>query len=92
MPFDYVSVEEAMKRGGLHMVVVGDVPSPWPMTRAPSITGGKVYRFSSGLNWTTYRAGVKTPSRRTCRNPHVRLGSCVTSIASPHGGAQLYER
>ena len=22
----------------------------------------------------------------------VRLGSCVTSIASPNGGAQLYER
>jgi glutathione S-transferase len=29
MTFEYVSVEEAMKRGGLRMVVVGDVPSPW---------------------------------------------------------------
>jgi glutathione S-transferase len=29
MPFQYVSVEEAMKRGGLRMVVVGGVPSPW---------------------------------------------------------------
>jgi glutathione S-transferase len=29
MTFQYVSVEEAMKRGGLRMVVVGGVPSPW---------------------------------------------------------------
>jgi glutathione S-transferase len=29
MTFQYVSAEEAIKRGGLRMVVVGDVPSPW---------------------------------------------------------------
>src|SRR6185503_2646832 len=29
MTFRYVSVEEAIKRGGLRMVVVGGVPSPW---------------------------------------------------------------
>ena len=29
MAFAYVSVEEAIKRRGLRMVVVGDVPSPW---------------------------------------------------------------
>jgi len=29
MSFQYVSVEEAITRGGLRMVVVGDVPSPW---------------------------------------------------------------
>jgi glutathione S-transferase len=29
MTFEYVSVEEAMKRGGLRMVVLGGVPSPW---------------------------------------------------------------
>ena len=29
MPFDYISVEEAIKRRGLRMVVVGNVPSPW---------------------------------------------------------------
>jgi glutathione S-transferase len=27
--FEYVSVEEAIKRHGVRMVVVGDVPSPW---------------------------------------------------------------
>ena len=29
MTFQYVSVEDAMKSGGLRMVVVGGVPSPW---------------------------------------------------------------
>jgi len=29
MPFPYVSVEEAVARDGLRMVVVGGVPSPW---------------------------------------------------------------
>ena len=29
MPFEYLSVEEAMQRSGLRMVVVGGVPSPW---------------------------------------------------------------
>ena len=29
MSFEYVSLEEAIKRGGVRMVVVGDVPSPW---------------------------------------------------------------
>jgi glutathione S-transferase len=29
MSFPYLSVEDAMKRGGLRMVVVGGVPSPW---------------------------------------------------------------
>jgi len=29
MTFQYVSAEEAIGRGGLRMVVVGGVPSPW---------------------------------------------------------------
>lgn len=29
MPFQYVSVEEAIERNGLRMVVVSNVPSPW---------------------------------------------------------------
>jgi glutathione S-transferase len=29
MTFEYISVEEAIKRPGVRMVVVGDVPSPW---------------------------------------------------------------
>ncbi len=29
MSFQYVGVEDVIKRGGLRMVVVGGVPSPW---------------------------------------------------------------
>ncbi|HEY6353442.1 MAG TPA: hypothetical protein VIY30_03050, partial [Burkholderiaceae bacterium] len=29
MPFQYLSVEDAIGRAGLRMVVVGGVPSPW---------------------------------------------------------------
>src|SRR6478609_5545870 len=29
MTFEYLSVEDAIRRGGLRMVVVGGVPSPW---------------------------------------------------------------
>jgi len=29
MTFQYIGVEEARKRSGLRMVVVGNVPSPW---------------------------------------------------------------
>jgi len=29
MPFEYIGVDEAISRGGLRMVVVGGVPSPW---------------------------------------------------------------
>jgi glutathione S-transferase len=29
MTFQYISIEEAIKRGGLRLVVVGGVPSPW---------------------------------------------------------------
>src|SRR5258706_11514547 len=29
MTFQYLGVEDAIKRGGLRMVVVGGVPSPW---------------------------------------------------------------
>src|SRR5216117_1761169 len=29
MPFEYISVEDAIGRKGLRMVVVGKVPSPW---------------------------------------------------------------
>ena len=29
MPFDYIPVDDAIKKDGLRMVVVGNVPSPW---------------------------------------------------------------
>src|ERR1700716_3009944 len=48
MTFEYVSVEEAMKRGGLRMVVVGDVPSPWG-------EAAKVILHIKGVEWVAVR-------------------------------------
>src|SRR5580700_10691603 len=38
---------------------------------------------------TVDQSGAK---KLTCSTPHVRFGSCVTSIAGPYGDAQLFER
>src|SRR6185503_15854238 len=48
MPFEYVSVEEAMQRPGLRMVVVGQVPSPWG-------EAAKGILHIKGINWTAVR-------------------------------------
>src|SRR5262245_53614341 len=48
MPFEYVSVEEAMRRGGLRMVVVGGVPSPWG-------EAAKGILHIKGLDWVAVR-------------------------------------
>lgn len=44
MTFEYVSVDEAIGRGGLRMVVVGDVPSPWG-------EGAKGIFHIKGIDW-----------------------------------------
>jgi len=48
MSFQYVSVEEAITRGGLRMVVVGDVPSPWG-------EAAKGIFHIKGLQWAAVR-------------------------------------
>ena len=48
MSFQYVSVEEAIARGGLRMVVVGDVPSPWG-------EAAKGIFHTKGLQWAAVR-------------------------------------
>ena len=48
MPFEYVSVEEAMKRRGLRMVVVGGVPSPWG-------EAAKGILHIKGIDWVAVR-------------------------------------
>ena len=48
MSFEYVSVEEAIKRHGLRMVVVGDVPSPWG-------EAAKGFLHIKGINWVAVR-------------------------------------
>jgi glutathione S-transferase len=48
MTFQYVSVEEAIKRGGLRMVVVSGVPSPWG-------EAAKGILHIKGLDWAAVR-------------------------------------
>jgi glutathione S-transferase len=48
MAFDYVSVEEAIGRGGLRMVVVGGVPSPWG-------EAAKGILHIKGIDWVAVR-------------------------------------
>lgn len=65
MTFEYVSVEEAMKRGGLRMVVVGDVPSPWGeaaksilhIKRIDWVAVRLVYDSESLKQWAGQRSG-----------------------------------
>jgi glutathione S-transferase len=48
MPFKYVSLDEAMSRGGLRMVVVGEVPSPWG-------EAAKGFLQIKGIEWVAVR-------------------------------------
>ena len=48
MTFQYVSVQEAIARSGLRMVVVGDVPSPWG-------EAAKGIFHIKGLDWVAVR-------------------------------------
>jgi glutathione S-transferase len=48
MTFEYMTAEEAMGRGGLRMVVVGGVPSPWG-------EAAKAIFHIEGLPWTAVR-------------------------------------
>ncbi len=51
-----------------------------------------------GVGRARIELGIRKPLNfhmPDARNPHfpnVRVGSCVTSIAGPNGGVQLYER
>jgi glutathione S-transferase len=48
MPFAYVSVDDAIKRPGLRMVVVGNVPSPWG-------EAAKGILHVKGIDWVAVR-------------------------------------
>lgn len=48
MAFGYVSVDEAIARGGLRMVVVGNIPSPWS-------EAAKGIFHVKGIDWTAVR-------------------------------------
>jgi glutathione S-transferase len=58
MTFEYVSVEEAMKRGGLRMVVVGGVPSPWG-------EAAKGILHIKGIEWVAVRLDYDSEPLKT---------------------------
>jgi len=58
MTFEYVSVEEAMTRGGLRMVVVGNVPSPWG-------EAAKGILHIKGIEWVAVRLAYDSESLKT---------------------------
>jgi len=65
MSFEYIGVDEARKRSGLRMVVVGDVPSPWGeaakgilhIKRIPWAAVRLVYDSDSLKEWAGQRSG-----------------------------------
>jgi hypothetical protein len=67
-----------------------------PIARAAQIRsqqqrqrGWKLYSFHAPRSNASSMKGCGSPG---CRRAEVRSGSCVTSIAGPHGDAQLYWR
>ena len=60
MTFAYVSVEEAINRGGVRMVVVGGVPSPWG-------EAAKGILHIKGLEWVAVRLAYDSEPRRSGR-------------------------
>ena len=57
MAFQYIGVEEARKRNGLRMVVVGDVPSPWG-------EAAKGILHIKGIEWAAVRLVYDSESLR----------------------------
>jgi glutathione S-transferase len=57
MPVNYVSVEEAIARPGLRMVVVGNVPSPWG-------EAAKGILHLKGLDWAAVRLAYDSDALR----------------------------
>jgi len=54
MAFEYVETEDAIAKGGLRMVVVGKVPSPWG-------EAAKGLFHMKGLDWTAVRLAYDDP-------------------------------
>ncbi len=58
MPFEYVSVEDAIERHGVRMVVVGNVPSPWG-------EAAKGILHIKGIEWVAVRLAYDSELLKT---------------------------
>ncbi len=88
MTFDYISVEEAMQRPGLRMVVVGGVPSPWG-------EAAKGIFHIKGIPWVAVRLDYKSEALKTWtgqrngpvaiyENEHPRAGWAEILLLAEH--------
>ena len=63
MAFEYVSVDEAIKREGLRMVVVGNVPSPWG-------EAAKGILHIKRIDWAAVRLVYDSDALKAWMGPH----------------------
>ncbi len=67
MAFQYVSVEDAIERDGLRMVVVGGVPSPWG-------EAAKGILHIKGIEWVAVRLAYDSEALKAVGRPAQRPG------------------
>jgi len=79
MTFQYVSVDEAIKRSGVRMVVVGGVPSPWG--EAAKGIQRWLGKIGQGDRWSFCLTAGKMSLR-------FRRDNEQTSMPEPHTGLQ----
>lgn len=82
MPFQYVSVEEAIGRGGLRMVVVGSVPSPWG-------EAAKGILHIKGIEWVAVRLVYDNDALKTWAGQRSGPVAIYENERPRHGWAEI---
>jgi glutathione S-transferase len=82
LPFQYVSVEEAVGRGGLRMVVVGGVPSPWG-------EAAKGILHIKGLEWVAVRLVYDSDALKTWAGQRSGPIAIYENERPRHGWAEI---
>lgn len=80
--FEYVSVEEAMQRGGLRMVVVGGVPSPWG-------EAAKGILHIKGIPWAAVRLSYDNEALKTWTGQRSGPVAMYEEERPRHGWAEI---
>jgi glutathione S-transferase len=80
--FEYVSVEDAIKRGGLRMVVVGGVPSPWG-------EAAKGILHIKGIEWVAVRLTYDSEPLKTWAGQRSGPVAIYENERPRHGWAEI---
>ena len=75
MTFQYVSVDEAIKRSGVRMVVVGGVPSPWG-------EAAKGILHVKNIAWAAVRLSISVSLALLVHRFATNASIAVTSLSS----------